>query len=148
VAMHGYMNSRETQDGFAIEFCQTRLRRPGADMIGHAYSEPAASTGNFLSLVAEANRHWTYLRSLDFVDKDNIGLEGHSMGGWGLVMTAFANQNNYRSIVLEGSSTGTFCPPGTPTSRATCWSSSTNTMSSLNSTGEPRSQVMPPKGTR
>ena len=31
-----------------------------------------------------------YLRSLDIVDKDNIGLEGHSMGGWTVVNAAAA----------------------------------------------------------
>jgi len=115
VAMHGYMNSRETQDGFAIEFARRGYVVLAPDMIGHAYSEPAASTGNFFASGCGGKPALDYLRSLDFVDKANIGLEGHSMGGWGLVTTANANQNNYRSLVLEGSSTGTYCPPGTPT---------------------------------
>jgi len=115
VAMHGYMNSRETQDGFAIEFARRGYVVLAPDMIGHAYSEPAASTGNFFASGCGGKPALDYLRSLDFVDKANIGLEGHSMGGWGLVTTAMANPNGYRSIVLEGSSTGTYCPPGTPT---------------------------------
>jgi len=115
VAIHGYINSRETQDGFAIEFARRGYVVLAPDMIAHAYSEPAATTGNFFASGCGGKPALDYLRSLDFVDKDNIGLEGHSMGGWGLVTTAFANQNNYRSIVLEGSSTGTYCPPGTPT---------------------------------
>src|SRR4030095_14443906 len=48
----------------------------------------------------------TYLRSLDFVDKNNIGLEGHSMGGWTVLAAATAMPNAYKSMVLEGSSTG------------------------------------------
>jgi dienelactone hydrolase len=115
VAMHGYINSRETQDGFAIEFARRGYVVLAPDMIGHGYSEPAASTGNFFGSGCGGKPALDYLRSLDFVDKDNIGLEGHSMGGWGLVTTAFANPDAYRSIVLEGSSTGTYCPPGTPT---------------------------------
>ena len=115
LAMHGYINSRETQDGFAIEFARRGYVVLAPDMIGHGYSEPAISLGSFFGSGCGGKPALDYLRSLDFVDKDNIGLEGHSMGGWGLVTTAFANQNNYRSIVLEGSSTGTYCPPGTPT---------------------------------
>ena len=47
-----------------------------------------------------------YLRSLPFVDKENIGLEGHSMGGWTVLAAAAAMPNDYKSMVLEGSSTG------------------------------------------
>ena len=47
-----------------------------------------------------------HLRSLDIVDKNNIGLEGHSMGGWTVLAAATAMPNDYKSMVLEGSSTG------------------------------------------
>ncbi|MCJ7532525.1 MAG: alpha/beta hydrolase [Anaerolineales bacterium] len=115
VVSHGYINSRETQDGFAIEFARRGYVVLAFDMIGHGYSEPALSTGNFFASGCGGKPALDYLRSLDFVDKANIGLEGHSMAGWGLVTTAMANPNGYRSIVLAGSSTGTYCPPGTPT---------------------------------
>ena len=47
-----------------------------------------------------------YLRSLDVVDKDNIGLEGHSMGGWAVLKAAAAAPDDYKAMVLEGSGTG------------------------------------------
>ena len=47
-----------------------------------------------------------HLRSLDIVDKNNIGLEGHSMGGWTVLAAAATTPNDYKSMVLEGSSTG------------------------------------------
>ena len=57
-----------------------------------------------------------YLRGLEFVDKDNIGLEGHSMGGWTVLAAAAASPNDYKSMVLEGSSTGKpFAAEGTTT---------------------------------
>jgi pimeloyl-ACP methyl ester carboxylesterase len=115
LAMHGYINSRETQDGFAIEFARRGYVVLAIDMVSHGYSEPVLSIGDYFGSGIGGKPALDYLRSLDFVDKDNIGLEGHSMGGWGLVTTAFANQDKYRSLVLEGSSTGTYCPPGTPT---------------------------------
>ena len=47
-----------------------------------------------------------YLSSLDIVDKTNIGLEGHSMGGWAVGIAAAYMPTSYKSIVLEGSGTG------------------------------------------
>ena len=47
-----------------------------------------------------------YLRGLDVVDKDNIGLEGHSMGGWAVLAAAAAMPDSYKAMVLEGSATG------------------------------------------
>jgi hypothetical protein len=40
------------------------------------------------------------------VDKSNIGLEGHSMGGWTVLAAVTAMPNDYKSMGLEGSSTG------------------------------------------
>ena len=55
-----------------------------------------------------------FLRSLDIVDKDNIGMEGHSMGGWTILAAAAAYPDDYKAIVLEGSSTGApFAKEGT-----------------------------------
>src|SRR5258708_37827253 len=44
-----------------------------------------------------------YLRSLPYVDKANIGLEGHSMGGAPVMNAATAWPDGYRAVVLEGS---------------------------------------------
>jgi pimeloyl-ACP methyl ester carboxylesterase len=110
VATHGYINSRETQDGFAIEFARRGYVVLAPDQPGHGFSDPPAFANGFGGLDT-----LSYLRTLDIVDKDNIGLEGHSMGGWASVIAANANPDGYRSMVLEGSSTGTYSPPGTPT---------------------------------
>ena len=109
VAIPGYINSRETQDGFAIEFARRGYVVLAADQTGHGYSDPPAFANGFGGPDALA-----YLRSLDIVDKNNIGLEGHSMGGWAVLIAANVYSDSYRSIVLEGSSTGTFgAPAGT-----------------------------------
>jgi pimeloyl-ACP methyl ester carboxylesterase len=101
LAVHGYINSRETQDGFAIEFARRGYVVLALDQTGHGYSDPPAFANGFGGPDGLA-----HLRSLDIVDKANIGLEGHSMGGWTVLAAAAAMPNDYKSIVLEGSSTG------------------------------------------
>jgi len=110
LAVHGYINSRETQDGFAIEFARRGYVVLAIDQTGHGYSGGAATTHGFGGPDGLA-----YLRGLPFVDPDSIGLEGHSMGGWAVLAAASAYPNAYRAMVLEGSSTGKpFAAPGTP----------------------------------
>src|SRR3954452_18240216 len=110
LAVHGYINSRETQDGFAIEFARRGYVVLALDQTGHGYSDPPAFANGFGGPDGLA-----YLRGLDFVDKNNIGLEGHSMGGWTILAAATAMPNDYKSMVLEGSSTGKpFAAEGTP----------------------------------
>jgi pimeloyl-ACP methyl ester carboxylesterase len=101
LAVHGYINSRETQDGFAIEFARRGYVVLALDQTGHGYSDPPAFANGFGGPDGLA-----HLRGLDFVDKNNIGLEGHSMGGWTVLAAATAMPNDYKSMVLQGSSTG------------------------------------------
>ncbi len=111
LAVHGYINSRETQSGFAIEFARRGYVVLALDQTGHGYSAPPAFAGGFGGPDGLA-----YLRSLAFVDRNNIGLEGHSMGGWAVLSAAAAFPDDYKSMVLEGSSTGApFAPEGTQT---------------------------------
>lgn len=106
VAIHGYINSRETQDGFAIEFARRGFVVLASDQTGHGYSDGPAFANGFGGPDALA-----YLRSLDIVDPNNIGLEGHSMGGWAVLIAAAVYPDDYKSVVIEGSSTGTFGAP-------------------------------------
>jgi pimeloyl-ACP methyl ester carboxylesterase len=116
LAIHGYINSRETQSGFAIEFARRGWVVLELDQSGHGYSDPPVGADGYGAIDGLA-----YLRSLDFVDKNKIGLEGHSMGGWASVVAAATHPNDYKAMVLEGSSTETmyskkYVPiPGTPT---------------------------------
>jgi pimeloyl-ACP methyl ester carboxylesterase len=110
LAVHGYINSREAQSGFAIEFARRGYVVLALDQAGHGYSDAPAFANGFGGPAA-----LQYLRSLDLVDTSNIGLEGHSMGGWTILAAAAAHPDDYRSMVLEGSSTGGGrSAPGTP----------------------------------
>ena len=111
LAVHGYINSRETQDGFAIEFARRGYVVLALDQTGHGYSDPPAFANGFGGPAG-----LSYLRGLDIVDKNNIGLEGHSMGGWTILAAAATMPDAYQSMVLEGSSTGApFAADGTAT---------------------------------
>ena len=109
LAVHGYFNSRETQGAFAVEFARRGYVVLALDQTGHGYSDAPAFVFGF-----GGPDGLRYLRSLDFVDGDNIGMEGHSMGGWAVVNAAASDPDGYRAVVLEGSSTGLpFAPEGT-----------------------------------
>ncbi|GLQ15955.1 alpha/beta hydrolase family protein [Maritalea porphyrae] len=109
LAVHGYINSREVQSGFAIEYARRGYIVLALDQTGHGYSEGAAFSAGFGGPAA-----LQYLRGLDIVDVDNIGLEGHSMGGWTVLAAAATYPDDYKSIVLEGSSVGApFAAEGT-----------------------------------
>ncbi|WP_404374191.1 alpha/beta hydrolase family protein [Sphingomonas sp. MMS24-J45] len=101
LAVHGYINSRETQDGFSIEFARRGYVVLALDQTGHGYSGGKAFSNGF-----GGPDGLKYLRSLPMVDTNQIGLEGHSMGGWTVLAAAAAMPDAYRAIVLEGSSTG------------------------------------------
>jgi dienelactone hydrolase len=101
LAVHGYINSRETQDGFATEFARRGYVVLAIDQTGHGYSSGPAFSNGF-----GGPDGLRYLRSLPMVDKAQIGLEGHSMGGWTVLAASAAMPDAYQSMVLEGSSTG------------------------------------------
>lgn len=108
LAVHGYINSRETQSGFAIEYARRGYVVLALDQTGHGYSAAPAFADGYGGPAG-----LNYLRSLDIVDTNNIGLEGHSMGGGSVLSAALAYPDGYKSVVLEGSATRTlFSPPG------------------------------------
>ncbi len=110
LAVHGYINSRETQSPFAIEFARRGYVVLALDQTGHGYSGGPAFSDGFGGPAGLA-----FLRRQPMVDKANIGLEGHSMGGWTVLAAAAAMPDAYRSMVLVGSSTGKpFAAEGSP----------------------------------
>jgi pimeloyl-ACP methyl ester carboxylesterase len=106
LASHGYINTREMQSAFAIELSRRGFVVLAMDMTGHGYSQGAVSQGGFGGPVA-----LRYLRSLPFVDRANVGLEGHSMGGSPVMAAALSQPDGYRAIVLEGSTIGLLGAP-------------------------------------
>jgi pimeloyl-ACP methyl ester carboxylesterase len=110
LAIHGYINSRETQSPYAIELARRGYVVLAIDQTGHGYSDPPAFGNAF-----GGPDGLRYLRSLDVVDTDQLVLSGHSMGGWASLVAAATQPDAYRAVVVSGSSTGMFgAPEGTP----------------------------------
>ena len=97
---HGFINTREMQSPFAIELARRGFVVLAMDMAGHGWSDGALGEQGFGGPAGLA-----YLKSLPFVDKTEIGLEGHSMGGSPVMAAAASDPTGYRSVVLEGSTT-------------------------------------------
>lgn len=111
LAVHGYINDRETQSPYAIELARRGYVVLSIDQSGHGNSDPPAFAGGFGGPDGLA-----HLRTLPMVDTDQIALIGHSMGGWAVLIAAGTAPDDYASIAVSGSSTGTFgAPEGTPT---------------------------------
>lgn len=103
---HGYINTREMQSPFAIELSRRGYVVLAMDMTGHGYSGGVVGAAGFGG--PAALRH---LKSLPFVDRTAIGLEGHSMGGGPVMAAALSDPDGYRAIVLEGSTPGLLGAP-------------------------------------
>jgi pimeloyl-ACP methyl ester carboxylesterase len=95
---HGYINTREMQSPFAIELARRGFVVLAMDMAGHGYSGGAVGQDDG---GGPAALRW--LQALPVVDRTQIGLEGHSMGGVPVVGAAIAQPDGYRAMVLEGS---------------------------------------------
>ncbi|WP_309646227.1 alpha/beta fold hydrolase, partial [Phenylobacterium sp.] len=95
---HGYINTREMQSAFAIELARRGFVVLAIDQSGHGNSTGIVGSNDFGGPAA-----LRYLKSLPQVDKANIGMEGHSLGGGPVVGAAASDPTGYKSVVLEGS---------------------------------------------
>ena len=90
VLTHGYLNNRELQLPFAIELARRGFVVLAVDREGHGNYENSGNTGAMMAtngLYDSAK----YLYNLDYVDKDKIGISGHSMGGFTTAMTLMSD---------------------------------------------------------
>lgn len=113
VTIHGYINSVDTMDGYSIEMARRGCVVLDANQTGHGTSDAPAFTDEFGGPSALA-----FINTLPIVRHGDVGLIGHSMGGWASVIAAALDPTAYRSIVLVSSSVSTPVVepvPGTPT---------------------------------
>lgn len=78
---HGYLNSNQMQDPFAMELSRRGFVVLSMDMYGHGNSEQTTGKEDPDGAAIGARDFYDYLLTLPYVDHTRIGLEGHSMGG-------------------------------------------------------------------
>lgn len=90
VLTHGYLNNRELQLPNAVELARRGFIVLAIDREGHGNYENENDTG---ALMATNGMYDSvkYLYNLPEVDKDRIGITGHSMGGYTTAMTLYTD---------------------------------------------------------
>ncbi|WP_386691738.1 MULTISPECIES: alpha/beta hydrolase [unclassified Lonepinella] len=92
LALHGYQSDKEATSTFgALELAKRGFVVLAIDHFGHGYSTqlPAANKN-----MSGANNGYQYLKTLPFVDKDKLGIFGHSTGGLNAIRVAKLNPDH------------------------------------------------------
>ena len=99
VLTHGYLNNREMQLQNAIELARRGFVVLTVDREGHGNYE---NTGEQSAMMATSGLYDSvkYLYNMDYVDKDKIGISGHSMGGMTTALTL--SQDRQLGLVSAG----------------------------------------------
>lgn len=99
VLTHGYLNNREMQLQNAIELARRGFVVLTVDREGHGNYENSGETS---AVMATSGLYGSvkYLYNMDYVDKDKIGISGHSMGGMTTAMTLM--QDRQLGLVSAG----------------------------------------------
>lgn len=99
VLTHGYLNNREMQLQNAIELARRGFVVLTVDREGHGNYE---NSGEQSALMATSGLYDSvkYLYNMDYVDKDKIGISGHSMGGMTTALTL--SQDRQLGLVSAG----------------------------------------------
>lgn len=82
VTVHGWYNSKEMQDAFYVELARRGYVVLSLDMNSHGNSEQLDGDHLYDGALG-VHDAVTQLATMDFVDKEQIGLTGHSSGGGG-----------------------------------------------------------------
>ncbi len=81
VYIHGYQNNRETSDAYCIEMARRGFVVLEIDAIGRGNSGiPGDVEDPDFDLTYGGRSSFAYLKSLPYVDRDSLGLMGHSLG--------------------------------------------------------------------
>jgi len=98
---HGYVNQKEVMSNFNIEFARRGYVVIALDESGHGGTQVIDNDGS-----RGVDDMIKYVHTLPFVDKKNVGLVGHSMGGWSAVSGAVMNKDLVRTVIVVGSAQG------------------------------------------
>lgn len=90
LALHGYQNDKDTAGGGALELARRGFVVLAVDHLGHGSSDGIMNW----QTMSGANDAYQYLKSLPFVDKENLGIMGHSMGAMNTVGVGALNPDH------------------------------------------------------
>ena len=95
--IHGYNNSKEYMTNTALELARRGYVVLAMDLEGHGLSplnDAPSTTANGYGAIDGLK----YLRSLDIVDPNNVGMVGMSMGGFAIEAAALAMPDAYEAL--------------------------------------------------
>jgi pimeloyl-ACP methyl ester carboxylesterase len=90
LALHGYQNDKETAGAVALELARRGFVVLAIDHLGHG------SSGGHIDweTASGANSGYQYLKGLPFVDAENLGILGHSMGAINTIILGELNPDH------------------------------------------------------
>lgn len=92
LALHGYQSDKEATNTFgALELAKRGFVVLAIDHFGHGYSTKLPASNKTIS---GANNGYQYLKTLPFVDKDRLGIFGHSTGALNAIRVAKLNPDH------------------------------------------------------
>lgn len=103
LAIHGYNNSKEYMNNTALELARRGYVVLSMDLDKHGLSGSSRVPKVALNAYGALDG-LRYLRSLDVVDLNNVGLIGMSMGGYAIEGAAQAIPDGYKSLFFMDSS--------------------------------------------
>lgn len=92
LALHGYQSDKEATNTFgALELAKRGFVVLAIDHFGHGYSTALPASDKNMS---GADNGYQYLKSLPFVDKERLGIFGHSTGALNAIRVAKLNPDH------------------------------------------------------
>ncbi|MCR4673434.1 MAG: alpha/beta hydrolase, partial [Lachnospiraceae bacterium] len=102
VTCHGMFNNKEMQASNYVELARRGYVVLNIDMLSHGNSDNVTGIEEALMSVTEA---LPYVASLNYVDKDRIGITGHSLGAWNCniasIVAATTGQRLFSAVLLN-----------------------------------------------